>query len=68
MISVQLIHPIKDPTGGTVSKLKTSELLDIEIQERGVVLRFKREPETERLEPWSNVLEVVRLRAPAKGQ
>ncbi len=66
MISVQLIHPIKDPTGGTVSKLKTSELLDIEIQERGVVLRFKREPETERLEPWSNVLEVVRLRGKGK--
>ncbi len=68
MISVQLIHPIKDPTGGTVSKLRTSELLDIEIQERGVVLRFKREPETERLEPWSNVLEVVRLRSQGKAK
>lgn len=66
MISVQLIHPIKDPTGGTVSKLKSSELLDIEVQERGILLRFKREPETERLEPWSNVLEVVRVRAKGK--
>lgn len=66
MIALTLIHPIKDPTGQTVSKLKTSELLDIEIQDRGVVLRFKREPETERLEPWSNVLEVVRVRSPQK--
>lgn len=68
MITLQLIHPIKDPTGSTVSKLRTSELLDIELQERGVVLRFKREPETERLEPWANVLEVVRLRAQGKGK
>lgn len=68
MTSVQLIHPIKDPTGQNVSKLRTSELLDIELTDRGVVLRYKREPEVERLQPWANVLEVVRVRTQAQGK
>lgn len=65
---VTLIHPIKDPTGRTVSKIKDSVDVELLVDDRGIVLRYKTEPEFERLEPWSNVLEVTRGRPETKGK